>query len=78
METFIAVLRSVHRETEERHDHLDIFREFLDHLGRSVRRGGAGARRTNPDLRFGAAPRSASLSGCHHAAAGINDHVALE
>jgi hypothetical protein len=38
METFIAVLRSVHRETEERHDHLDIFREFLDHLGRSVRR----------------------------------------
>ena len=38
METFIAVLRSVHRETDERHDHLDIFREFLDHLGRSVRR----------------------------------------
>ena len=39
METFIAMLRSVHRETEDRHDHLDIFREFLDHLGRSVRRG---------------------------------------
>jgi len=38
MEPFIAVLRSVRRETEERHDHLDIFREFLDHLGRSVRR----------------------------------------
>jgi hypothetical protein len=38
METFITVLRSVHRETDERHDHLDIFREFLDHLGRSVRR----------------------------------------
>ena len=28
------MLRSVHRETEERHDHLDIFREFLDHLAR--------------------------------------------
>jgi hypothetical protein len=42
METFIAVLRSVHRETEERHDHLDIFREFLDHLGRNVRRSDEG------------------------------------
>ena len=40
METFIAVLRSVHRETEERHDHLDIFREFLDHLGRGTGRRG--------------------------------------
>ena len=42
METFIAVLRSVRRETEERHDHLDIFREFLDHLGRNVRRSDEG------------------------------------
>jgi hypothetical protein len=25
------------RETEERRDHLDIFREFLDHLGRVSR-----------------------------------------
>ncbi|HEX3338604.1 MAG TPA: hypothetical protein VHT68_05440 [Pseudolabrys sp.] len=40
MEMFITVLRSVHRETEERHDHLDIFREFLDHLGRATRRRG--------------------------------------
>ncbi|MGB6273328.1 MAG: hypothetical protein WBF44_17230 [Pseudolabrys sp.] len=39
METFIAVLRSVHRETEERHDHLDIFRECLDHLGAASAEG---------------------------------------
>jgi HK97 family phage prohead protease len=39
---------------------------------------GAGARRPKPDLRLAAAPRSASLSRRHHAAAGINDHVALE
>jgi len=29
--------RSGRRETEERRDHLDIFREFLDHLGRVSR-----------------------------------------
>ena len=39
---------------------------------------GAGARRPKPDLRLAAAPRSASLSRRHQAAAGINDHVALE
>jgi hypothetical protein len=39
METFNTVLRSVRHETEERRDHLDIFREFLDCLGRGTRRG---------------------------------------
>ena len=41
METFIAVLRSVHRERKSARPS-DIFREFLDHLGRSVRRGDEG------------------------------------
>ena len=35
METFNFVLRSVRRETEKRRDHLDIFREFLNHLDRA-------------------------------------------
>ena len=38
METLYTVLRTVRRESEDRRDHLDIFREFLDHLGRSSRR----------------------------------------
>ncbi len=38
----------------------------------------AGARRPKADLRFGAAPRNALLNCCHNAAAGIDDHVALE
>ena len=37
METFNLVLRSVRRETEERRDHLDIFREFLNNLDRASR-----------------------------------------
>jgi hypothetical protein len=44
MDTFNTVQRSVRRESDERRDHLDIFREFLDHLGRSTRRGGDDAR----------------------------------
>ena len=39
METLITVLRSVRRDAEDQRDHLDIFREFLDHLGRRVYRG---------------------------------------
>jgi len=39
METPNTVLRAVRRETEDKRDHLDIFREFLDHLGRRVYRG---------------------------------------
>jgi len=38
METLITVLRSVRRDAEDQRDHLDIFREFLDHLGRRTRR----------------------------------------
>ena len=37
METLNFVLRSVRRETDERRDHLDIFREFLNHLDRASR-----------------------------------------
>jgi len=40
MESLMTVLRSVRRETEDRRDHLDIFREFLDRLGRSAYRAG--------------------------------------
>mgnify|MGYP001066957674 CR=1 FL=1 len=50
METFITVLRSVHRETEDRHDHLDIFREFLDHLVRDTRRGGDDVKPSDRDV----------------------------
>lgn len=39
METFNSVLRPARRETDERRDHLDIFREFLKHLGRGSHRG---------------------------------------
>jgi hypothetical protein len=37
METLNSVLRSMRCETEERRNHLDIFREFIDHLGRASR-----------------------------------------
>lgn len=40
MESLMIVLRSVRREAEDRRDHLDIFREFLDHLGRRAYRAG--------------------------------------
>jgi hypothetical protein len=36
----MTVLRSVRREAQDRRDHLDIFREFLDHLGRRAYRAG--------------------------------------
>ena len=32
------VLRSVRRESKARRDHLDVFREFLDHLERASKR----------------------------------------
>ncbi|HEU4662145.1 MAG TPA: hypothetical protein VFS63_15950 [Pseudolabrys sp.] len=38
MDTLHTVLRSIRRETKSRRDHLDVFREFLDHLGRAARR----------------------------------------
>jgi hypothetical protein len=37
MTTLNTVPRSVRRETDERRDHLEIFREFLHHLGRASR-----------------------------------------
>jgi len=48
MDTNNTVPSSVRRETEDKRDHLDIFREFLDHLGRRVYRG---ADDTNPNDR---------------------------
>ena len=48
METINTVPRSIRRKTEDKRDHLDIFREFLDHLGRRVYRG---ADDTNPNDR---------------------------
>ncbi|MGH6682334.1 MAG: hypothetical protein ACRECA_00165 [Pseudolabrys sp.] len=38
MDTLHTVLRSLRPETKGRRDHLDVFREFLDHLDRSARR----------------------------------------
>jgi len=38
MDTLHSVLRSIRGETKSRRDHLDVFREFLDHLGRAARR----------------------------------------
>jgi len=41
MDTLHTVLRSIRNETKSRRDHLDVFREFLDHLGRASRRRNA-------------------------------------
>ncbi len=38
MDTLHSVLRSIRGETKSRRDHLDVFREFLDHLDRASRR----------------------------------------
>lgn len=38
MDTLHTVLRSIRTESKSRRDHLDVFREFLDHLGRATRR----------------------------------------
>jgi hypothetical protein len=38
MDTLHNVLRSIRGETKARRDHLDVFREFLDHLDRASRR----------------------------------------
>jgi len=38
MDTLHTVLRSIRGETKSRRDHLDVFREFLDHLDRATRR----------------------------------------
>jgi len=35
------VLRSIRGESKSRRDHLDVFREFLDHLDRASRRRAA-------------------------------------
>lgn len=45
MDTLHTVLRSIKRETKSgtgsRRDHLDVFREFLDHLDRASKRKAA-------------------------------------
>ena len=38
MDTLHNVLRSIAGETKGRRDHLDVFREFLEHLDRASRR----------------------------------------
>lgn len=48
MDTLHTVLRSIRRETKAdtqgRRDHLDVFREFLDHLDRASKRKAAAPR----------------------------------
>ena len=41
MDSLHTVLRSIRSETKSRRDHLDVFREFLDHLDRAARRRAA-------------------------------------
>ncbi len=41
MDTLHTVLRSIRRETKSRRDHLDVFREFLNHLDRASKRKSA-------------------------------------
>jgi len=38
MDTLHSMLRSIRGETKARRDHLDVFREFLEHLDRVSRR----------------------------------------
>ena len=38
MDTLHNVLRSIHRETKSKPDHLTVFREFLSHLDRAAKR----------------------------------------
>ena len=38
MDTLHKVLRSIHRETKSKPDHLSVFREFLGHLDRAAKR----------------------------------------
>jgi hypothetical protein len=38
MDTLHSMLRSLRGEHKARRDHLDVFREFLDHLDRASRR----------------------------------------
>ena len=55
MDTLHTVLRSLQPETKSRRDHLDVFREFLDHLDRAARK------RTAP--RSAKAPKGKSRRG---------------
>jgi hypothetical protein len=38
MDGLHSVLRPIRGETKSRRDHLDVFREFLDHLDRAARK----------------------------------------
>jgi hypothetical protein len=38
MDTLHTVLRSIRGDMKPRRDHLDVFREFLDHLDRAAKR----------------------------------------
>ncbi len=56
MDSLHTVLRSIRGETKSRRDHLDVFREFLDHLDRASRRRNAAeksARAVKPKARRG-------------------------
>jgi hypothetical protein len=44
MDTLHTVLRSIRGETQPRREHLSVFREFLDHLGRIGKARPAGTR----------------------------------
>ena len=66
MDTLHSVLRSIRpkpmNETKSRRDHLDVFREFLDHLDRAARRRGVEKPAKAPRPR----PSAASASPFRH------------
>jgi hypothetical protein len=45
MDTLHTVMRAIRGETKHRRDHLSVFREFLDHLGKASRRAAPRAHR---------------------------------
>jgi hypothetical protein len=61
MDTLHTVLRSIRGETKSRREHLSVFREFLDHLGR------IGRNRTTPGTH---APRGKTNGHSKSSAAG--------
>jgi hypothetical protein len=57
MDTLHTVLRSIRSETKGRRDHLDVFREFLDHLERAAKRRPAASPRKAAKAKGGSRKR---------------------
>jgi hypothetical protein len=64
MDSLHTVLRSLRGETKSRRDHLSVFREFLDHLGR-IGRGRAG-HSPSPRAKPNGSGKPAPAKNAHH------------